>query len=119
MSLTNYTFTQICQMLVVPAFFATLKMLLISGVLSTIFGFVFGVILILTEKGGLCQNVVINPYSGFSCKYDTFIPVYYFDDFHHSIYKINCWNINRRNSSARTADCSMYSVYGENFPEQF
>ena len=60
MSLTNYTFTQICQMLVVPAFFATLKMLLISGVLSTIFGFVFGVILILTEKGGLCQNVVIN-----------------------------------------------------------
>ena len=26
MSLTNYTFTQICQMLVVPAFFATLKM---------------------------------------------------------------------------------------------
>lgn len=30
MSLTNYTFTQICQMLVVPAFFATLKMLLIS-----------------------------------------------------------------------------------------
>ena len=60
MSFTNYTFTQICQMLVVPAFFATLKMLLISGVLSTIFGFVFGVILILTEKGGLCQNVVIN-----------------------------------------------------------
>ena len=60
MSLTNYTFTQICQMLVVPAFFATLKMLLISGVLSTIFGFVFGIILILTEKGGLCQNVVIN-----------------------------------------------------------
>lgn len=60
MSLTNYTFTQICQMLVVPAFFTTLKMLLISGVLSTIFGFVFGVILILTEKGGLCQNVVIN-----------------------------------------------------------
>ena len=48
MSLTNYTFTQICQMLVVPAFFATLKMLLISGVLSTIFGFVFGVILILS-----------------------------------------------------------------------
>ena len=44
MSFTNYTFTQICQMLVVPAFFATLKMLLISGVLSTIFGFVFGVI---------------------------------------------------------------------------
>ena len=48
MSLTNYTFTQICQMLVVPAFFATLKMLLISGVLSTIFGFVFGIILMIS-----------------------------------------------------------------------
>jgi D-methionine transport system permease protein len=47
-------------MLIVPAFFATLRMLVISGILSTIFGFVFGVILIITEKGGLCENVVVN-----------------------------------------------------------
>ena len=68
MTLKNYTFLQLCQMLIVPAFFATLKMLVISGIMSTIFGFifgvifgfVFGVILILTEKGGLCQNIVIN-----------------------------------------------------------
>ena len=57
MSLTNYTFTQICQMLVVPAFFATLKMLLISGVLSTIFGFVFGVFLFLFVFVEFCQSV--------------------------------------------------------------
>lgn len=60
MSLKNFTFTQICQLIIVPAFFDTLKMLLISGILSTIFGFVFGVILIVTEKGGLYENVVIN-----------------------------------------------------------
>ena len=51
MTLKNYTFLQLCQMLIVPAFFATLKMLLISGILSTIFGFIFGVILVVTEKG--------------------------------------------------------------------
>ena len=60
MTLNNYTFLQLCQMLIVPAFFATLKMLVISGIMSTIFGFIFGVILVMTEKGGLCQNIVIN-----------------------------------------------------------
>ena len=60
MSLKNFTFAQICQMIIVPAFFDTLKMLLISGFISTILEFVFGVILIVTEKGGLYENVVIN-----------------------------------------------------------
>lgn len=60
MSLKNFTFAQICQMIIVPAFFDTLKMLLISGILSTVFGFVFGVILIITEKGGLYENLVVN-----------------------------------------------------------
>ena len=56
----NNTFLQLCQMLIVPAFFATLKMLVISGIMSTLFGFVFGVILVVTEKGGLCENIVVN-----------------------------------------------------------
>lgn len=60
MSLKNFTFAQICQMIIVPAFFDTLKMLLISGILSTIFGFVFGVVLIVTEKDGLYENIVLN-----------------------------------------------------------
>ena len=60
MTLNNYTFLQLCQMLIVPAFFATLKMLVISGILSTIFGFIFGVILVVTEKGALCENIVVN-----------------------------------------------------------
>ena len=60
MTLKNYTFLQLYQMLIVPAFFATLKMLVISGIMSTIFGFIFGVILVITEKGGLCENVVVN-----------------------------------------------------------
>ena len=60
MTLNNYTFLHLCQMLIVPAFFATLKMLVISGIMSTIFGFIFGVILVITEKGGLCENVVVN-----------------------------------------------------------
>ena len=54
MALNNFTFAEICQMIIVPAFFDTLKMLVISGVLSTFLGFFVGVILIITEKGGLC-----------------------------------------------------------------
>lgn len=60
MTLKNFTFAQICQMLIVPALIATIKMLVISGIMSTFFGFILGVILVITEKGGLCQNVVVN-----------------------------------------------------------
>ena len=60
MSLNNFTFAQLCEMLIVPAFLATLRMLFISGVLSTILGFVVGVVLTITEKDGLCENVVVN-----------------------------------------------------------
>lgn len=60
MTLTNYTFMEIFKMLIVPAFFATIRMLVISGLLSTLFGFVIGVILIATEKGGLWENIVLN-----------------------------------------------------------
>lgn len=56
----NYTFLQIFQMLILPAIVATVKMLVISSVLSTFFGFFIGVILTITEKGGLCENVVVN-----------------------------------------------------------
>ena len=60
MTLKNYTFWQICQMIIIPAFFDTLKMLVLSGIISTILGFFLGVILIITEKGGLCENLIIN-----------------------------------------------------------
>ena len=60
MTLTNFTFSEIVKMLIVPAFFATLRMLIISGILSTLFGFFLGVLLVITERGGLCENLVLN-----------------------------------------------------------
>lgn len=60
MALKNHTFLQICEMLIAPAIVATIKMLAISSVLSTFFGFFIGVALTVTEKGGLCENVLIN-----------------------------------------------------------
>lgn len=60
MSLKNFTFWEICEMLIVPAFFATMKMLFISGIFSIAFGFIIGVALTITEKDGLCENVVLN-----------------------------------------------------------
>lgn len=60
MALSRYSFAQIFQMLILPAIFDTLKMLVISGLLSVVFGFVIGVVLVVTEKDGLCENVVVN-----------------------------------------------------------
>lgn len=60
MSLKNFTFMEICQMIIVPAFFDTIKMLFIAGIISTVLGFFVGVLLVITEKDGLCENVVIN-----------------------------------------------------------
>ena len=59
MTLKNYTMQQIFEMLILPSLWATLKMLAISGILSVIFGFIVGVILILTDKDGLSPNRVI------------------------------------------------------------
>ena len=58
MTLNNYTFLQLCQMLIVPAFFATLKMLVISGIMSTIFGFIFGVILVVNRILDFLVNTI-------------------------------------------------------------
>lgn len=60
MVLKNYTMMQIFQMLILPAFIATLKMLFFSAIFSTCIGFVLGVILVVTEKDGLCENIIVN-----------------------------------------------------------
>ncbi len=60
MSLSRYSFGQIFNMLILPAIFDTLRMLVISGILSVAFGFIIGVAMVLTEKDGLCENVLIN-----------------------------------------------------------
>lgn len=60
MSLTNYSLWQLCEMLIIPALFATMRMLLVAGSLSTAFGLVLGALLVVTEKGGLYQNIIVN-----------------------------------------------------------
>ncbi|MGI6755945.1 MAG: methionine ABC transporter permease [Atopobiaceae bacterium] len=60
MALTQYTFGQLFQMLILPAIFETLRMVAISGFFSTLFGLAFGIILSLTEPGGLSPNPIIN-----------------------------------------------------------
>ena len=60
MALTNYSLEQIFQMLIWPAVGVTLKMVFLSGIYATILGFIIGIVLVITEKGGLCQNVVVH-----------------------------------------------------------
>lgn len=56
----DYAWSQIVGTLILPAFFATLKMLIISGLIACFFGFFIGVILVLTDKDGLSPNIVLN-----------------------------------------------------------
>ena len=134
MTLKNYTFLQICQMIIIPAFFDTLKMLVISGIISTILGFFLGVILIITEKGGLCRRITgTQPHDArpsrtvresgcesdirIFCKYDTVVSVYYFDDLDHSVYQIDRRQFHRGSGGDRSADSRGYAFYGAYFPE--
>ena len=60
MALTNYTMMDIFNMLIAPAFIDTIKMTFISGILSVIFGFLVGVLLVVTEKDNLWPMPIFN-----------------------------------------------------------
>ena len=60
MTLKNYTMGQIFSLLIGPAVLETLQMTLFSGILSVVFGFVVGVVLVVTEKNGLWPNPVLH-----------------------------------------------------------
>ena len=59
MVLENYTLAQIFQMLILPAVGVTLKMVFLSGLFATVLGFAIGIVLVVTQKGGLCENAVV------------------------------------------------------------
>lgn len=59
MTIQQFTFDKIFIALIFPSLIATLKMLIISGILSVFFGFFVGVILVVTDKGGLKPNRII------------------------------------------------------------
>lgn len=59
MTIQQFTFGKIFTSLIFPSLMATLKMLIISGILSVFFGFFVGVVLVVTDKGGLKPNKII------------------------------------------------------------
>ncbi len=59
MVLENYTLLEIFQMLIWPAVGVTLKMVFLSGFFATVLGFAIGIVLVVTQKGGLCENAVV------------------------------------------------------------
>ena len=59
MVLVNYTLAEIFQMLILPAVGVTLKMVFLSGLFATVLGFAIGIVLVVTQKGGLCENAVV------------------------------------------------------------
>ena len=59
MTIQEFTFGKIFAVLILPSLLATVKMLIISGLLSVFFGFFVGVILLVTDKNGLKPNKFI------------------------------------------------------------
>lgn len=59
MTIREFTFEKIFTALILPSLFSTLKMLIISGILSIFFGFFIGVILVVTDKEGLKPNKIV------------------------------------------------------------
>lgn len=60
MGLKDYTWDKIFSLLIVPSLLETVKMLVISGILATLIGFVIGVVLVGTAKGGLFPNRAVH-----------------------------------------------------------
>lgn len=59
MALSNFTWEKIFMVLIFPSLLDTLKMLAISGLLSTFFGFFIGILLVTTDQDGLCPNPIV------------------------------------------------------------
>ncbi len=59
MTIQNFTLGKIFTALIFPSLVETLKMLIISGLLSVFFGFFVGVLLVATDKDGLKPNKVV------------------------------------------------------------
>ena len=60
MGLKDYTWDKIFSLLILPSLLETIKMLVISGILATLIGFLIGVILVGTRKEGLLPNRVVH-----------------------------------------------------------
>ncbi|WP_434796887.1 methionine ABC transporter permease [Terrisporobacter vanillatitrophus] len=56
----SYSLAKLLEIVIIPALWATLRMLFFSGILATVFGFIIGIVLVLTDKDGLHPNIVIN-----------------------------------------------------------
>ena len=64
MGLKNYTWDKIFSLLIVPSLLETIKMLLISGILATLIGFLIGVVLVGTRKVTLSARSPVRSESG-------------------------------------------------------
>ena len=56
----SYSLTKLLEVVIIPALWITLRMLFFSGILATVFGFIVGIVLVLTDKDGLHPNIIIN-----------------------------------------------------------
>ena len=46
----NYSLAKLLEIVIIPALWATLRMLFLSGIMATVLGFIIGILLVLTDK---------------------------------------------------------------------
>lgn len=56
----NYSLAKLLEIVIIPALWATLRMLFLSGIMATVLGFIIGILLVLTDKEGLHPNLILN-----------------------------------------------------------
>ena len=45
----SYSLAKLLEVVIIPALWITLRMLFFSGILATVFGFIVGIVLVLTD----------------------------------------------------------------------
>ena len=96
MGLKNYTWDKIFSLLIVPSLLETIKMLLISGILATLIGFLIACGAGRDEKGRAVSKPGCPPVSGSRSECHPVLSVYHINDFHHPAYKTDCGHLYRR-----------------------
>lgn len=56
----NYSLAKLLEIVIIPALWATLRMLFLSGIMATVLGFIIGILLVITDKEGLHPNLILN-----------------------------------------------------------
>lgn len=97
--------------ILLPAIKATFEMLIYSTILSVIFGFFVGVLLVITNKGGILENRIVYRILSFIVNVVRSFPVIILIVFMLPVTKLIVGHLDRCSCSSGSADGQRYGLY--------